>query len=142
FLRQYDNPTLRQSLVKAARAGIESQYSRLKDKLKLDASTFNQLVDVIAAEQVEMQANYFRCFLKPDCDPSKMSPAPDHSDEYLALLGADNFEDFKTYRNAIPEWQSVVQLRGRLSEASYLSDSNADRLINELSAERQRYTTE
>jgi hypothetical protein len=142
FLRQFDNPAQHASLLKAARAGLESQYSRLRDKLKLDTNTFNQLVDVLAEEQLEQQANYFRCLLTPDCDTSKMVPPRDHSDEYLALLGADKYEDFKGYRNAIPEWQSVVQLRGRLSEANYLNDSNAERLMSALSAERQRYVTE
>ena len=142
FLRQYDSPAQRASLMKAARGGMESQYSRLRDKLKLDASTFNQLIDVLAEEQVEMQANYYRCLLNPACDTSKLSLPHDHSDEYLALLGADKYEDFTAYRNAIPEWQSVVQLRGRLSEANYLNDTNADLLTSKLSAERQRYTTE
>jgi len=142
FLRQYEDPALRTSLVKAARTGMASQYARLRERLKLDANTFNQLVDVLSEEQVEMQAGFYRCFVNPSCDTSKLGPPPDHSDEYLALLGADKYADFTAYRTSMPEWQSVVQLRGRLSESNYLTDSNAERLISALSAARERYTTE
>jgi hypothetical protein len=141
FLRQYDDPAQRASLTKAARSGIVSQYARLRDRLKLDAGTFGQLVDLIAEEQIEQQANYFRCLVNPACDNSNMPPPPDHSSDYQALLGA-GYAQYTAYRDALPEWQSVVQLRGRLSESDYLKDSDADRLLSALSAERERYVAE
>lgn len=142
FLRQYDNPAQRASLMNAARTGVESQYSRIKERLKLDAGTFGQLVDLLAEEQLEQQANYFRCLVDPDCDTSKIGPARDHSNEFLALLGADGYAQLSAYRSAIPEWQSVVQLRGRLSESNSLNDSGAERLMSALTAERERYMAE
>lgn len=142
FLRQYDNPAQRSSLTKAARAGIESQYSRLREQLKLDDATFKQLVDLLTEEQVDGQANFFRCFVNPNCDPSKLPPVRDHSDEYLALLGAENAARLTAYRGSMQEWQSVVQLRGRLSEANNLRDSDAERLMKALTAERERYAAE
>jgi hypothetical protein len=75
-------------LTKAARAGIESQYSRLKDRLKLDASTFSQLVDLLTEEQLDQQAIYFRCLVNSACDTSKLGAPRDRSDELLAVLGA------------------------------------------------------
>jgi hypothetical protein len=142
WLRQYDDPTQRASLLKAAKSGIESQYSRLRDRLKLDAATFGQLVDLLTQEQLEQQANYFRCVTDASCDTSNVRPPRDHSDEYLAMLGADAFAQFNAYRQAMPEWQAVVQLRGRLGEANYLKDGDAERLLGALSAERERYATE
>jgi hypothetical protein len=142
FLRQYDDPAQRTSLLKAARAGIESQYSRLKERLRLDPSTFGQFVDLIAEEQLEQQANYFRCLVVATCDTSKVGPPRDRSSEYLALLGSDGYSQYTAYRDVLPEWQSVVQLRGRLPEANYLKDSDADRLLSALAAERARYSAE
>jgi hypothetical protein len=142
WLRQYDDATQRTSLVKAARTGIEAQYSRLRDRLKLDANTFGQLVDLLTQEQLEQQANYFRCAVDAACDTANMRPPRDHSDEYLAMLGADAFAQFNSYREAMPDWQAVVQLRGRLGEANYLKDGDAERLLSAMSAERERYTSE
>jgi hypothetical protein len=142
FLRQFDDSTQHASLLKAARAGIESQYSRLRERLKLDAATFGQLVDILSEEQLDQQANYFRCVLVATCDPSKMAPPRDRSSEYLALLGSDGYAQYTAYRDALPEWQSVVQLRGRLSEANYLKDGDAERLMSALSAERSRFSVE
>jgi hypothetical protein len=142
YLRQYDNPALRPTLTKAARIGIESQYSRLRDRLKLDANTFNQLVELLTGEQLDGQANYFRCLVNPDCDTSHMPPGRDLSDEFLALLGAENSAQLTAYRSSMQDWQSVVQLRGRLPESSNLRDSDAERLLNVLTTERERYVAE
>lgn len=142
WLRQYDDPAQRASLTKAARTGIEAQYARLRDRLKLDPNTFSQLVDLLAQEQLEQQSNYFRCLIDTSCDTSAVRPPRDHSDEYQALLGNDAFAQFNSYRQAMPEWQSVVQLRGRLGESNYLKDADADRLLGALTAERERYVSE
>jgi len=143
FLRQYDDPSQRATLIKAARAGVESQYSRLKGRLKLDSATFGQLVDLIVEEQLEQQANYDRCVVNPACDTSKVITQPrDRSSEYLAMLGTDGYAQFTAFRSALPEWQSVVQLRGRLAEENSLKDGDAERLLSALSAERERYVTE
>jgi hypothetical protein len=142
WLRQYDDSTQRLSLQKAARAGIEAQYSRLRDRLKLDATTFGQLVDLLTQEQLEQQAGFFRCVVDATCDTNYPRPPRDHSDEYLAMLGPDAFAQFNAYRQAMPEWQAVVQLRGRLGEANYLRDGDAERLLSALSAERERYVLE
>src|SRR6185503_9935432 len=103
FLRQYDDPAQRVSLMQAARAGLESQYLRLKQKLKLDSAAYGQLLDLMAEEQLDRQANYFRCLVTPACDISKMPPPRDRSSDYLALLGADGYAQFTGYRSALPE---------------------------------------
>jgi len=142
FLHQYDDPTQRASLVKAARAGLESQYLRLKERLKLDDQRFAQLLDLMAEEQMDQQANYFRCLVNPKCDTAHVPPAQDRTSDYQALLGPDGYSQFTAYRNALPEWQSVVQLRGRLTESNSLKDGDAERLLGALSAERERFVTE
>jgi hypothetical protein len=142
FLRQYDDPAQRASLVRAARAGLASQYLRLKERLKLDDNLFAQLVDLMAEEQMDQQANYYRCLVNPRCDTANMPQPRDRTSEYQALLGPEGYAKFTGYRSALPEWQSVVQLRGRLPESNSLKDGDAERLLGALSAERERFVTE
>jgi hypothetical protein len=142
YLRQYDDLALRGALLASARTGFESQYAALKDRLKLDRSTFDDLVTLLAEESMEQQAGYFRCVADPACDPGKVAMPRDRSDEYLALLGATNQAEFNSYRDALSEWQSVIQLRGRLSETNYLRDGDAEQLRKALTDARQRYATQ
>jgi hypothetical protein len=142
FLRQYDDPAQRVAQLRAARGGVEAQYTRFRDRFKLDAHAFEQLVDLMAEDQLEQQATYFRCVVDPACDLSHVPSPRDRSDELLALLGADDFSNFRKYQGTLTEWQSVVQLRSRLSEANYLRDSDAGRLMKILSDEREKYVSQ
>lgn len=142
FLRQYDNLALRDALLANARRGFESQYAALRDRLKLDPETFRQLVSLLAEESLEQQANYFRCVVDSTCNLDQLPAPPQRSDELLALLGAEGHAEFTSYRDAMPEWQSVVQLRGRLSESQSLRDSDAARLQAALTDARKRYAAE
>lgn len=142
FLRQYDDLPLRDALVANARRGLESQYAALRDRLGLDPATFDRLVSLLAEEQLEQQANYFRCVVDSNCNP-EMAPAPrDRSDEVLALLGAEGHAQFTSYRDAMPEWQSVIQLRGRLSESQSLRDGEAERLRAAMTEFRKRFAAD
>ena len=142
FLRQYDDMAQRAILVAKERTGTEAQYARIRDRLKLDEATFNQLVTLLAEETLDQQANYFRCVVDPACDLSNLPDIPNRSDELLALLGADKYSEFTSFRRGLAEWQSVVQLRGRLSEANYLNDRDAERFMNVVTEERERYLAE
>lgn len=142
FLRQYDDLAQRGMLLTNARAGFESQYSALRGRLKVDAATFDQLVSLLAEESLEQQASYFRCISDPACNLASVTTPRDRSDEFLALLGAEGYAQFTSYRGSLPEWQSVVQLRGRLSESDYLRDVDAERLRTTLTEARERYAEE
>jgi hypothetical protein len=142
FLRLYDDPALRAIQVANQRTGIEAQYSRLKDRLKLDDATYDQLITLLTEEFLEQQANYYRCVVNPACDLSSAREPRNRSDEYIALLGPERNEELSNYRRGLAEWQSVAQLRGRLSEANYLNDRDAERFMNALTDERERYMAE
>jgi hypothetical protein len=142
FLRQYDDLTQRDMLVNSARKSLESQYAGLRDRLKLDPATFDRLVSLLAEESLEQQATYFRCLTDPACDSTKTPWTRGRGDELLALLGPEGHSEFTRYRDAIPEWQSVVQLRGRLSESNYLRDGDAERLRTALTEARERHAEE
>jgi len=142
YLRQYDDLAQRDLLLATARKGLEAQYAGLRERLKLDQSTFGQLVSLLAEESIEQQASYFRCLVDAGCNLASPPMPRERSDEYLALLGADRIAEFNGYREAMPEWQSVVQLRGRLSEAQSLRDGDAERLRVALIDARKRYGAE
>jgi hypothetical protein len=142
FLRQYDDPVLHATLLAGQRTEIEPQYSRLKERLKLDDATYNQLITLLAEEFLEQQANHYRCVAKATCDLSNPPELRSRYDEYLALLGPDGNAELTNFRRGLVEWQTVAQLRGRLSEANYLSDRDAERFMRALTEERERYMTE
>jgi hypothetical protein len=142
FLRQYDDLSLRGAQLANARRGLESQYAALRDRLKLAPAAFDQLVSLLAEESLAQQANYFRCVVDAACNLDNVPPPPERSDELLALLGPDGYAQFTSYREAMPEWQSVIQLRGRLPESQYLRDGDAERLRSALTEARKRYAAE
>ena len=141
FLAQYDDPSQRPTLARQSRTLSAGQYSQLREKLKLSPEKFDELLGLLADEQLDQQANYFRCVVNPDCDPAHLLPPPDRSAEFQALLG-DDYDEFAKYRGSLGEWQSVAQLRGRLSDANALRDSDAERLVGSLSAEAARIREE
>lgn len=140
FMRQYDDLALRGALLASARKGFESQYALLRDRLKLDAATFDQLTSLLAEESLEQQANYFRCVVDPSCNLANVPTPRDRGDEIQALLGPEGHAQFTSFRDAMPEWQSVVQLRGRLSESQSLRDGDAERLRTAMTDARKRFT--
>ena len=140
FMRQYDDLAMRGALLANARRGFESQYAALRERLKLDAATFGQLTSLLAEESLEQQANYFRCVQDPACNLADVPTLRDRGDEILALLGPEGHAQFTSFRDAMPEWQSVVQLRGRLSESQSLRDGDAERLHTALTDARKRFT--
>jgi hypothetical protein len=60
----------------------------------------------------------------------------------MALLGPDHMDDFTQYQTSLGEREAVIQLRGRLSDANNLRDSQAEQLVAALSDERARYQRE
>src|SRR5690606_16811829 len=92
------------------------------------------------------QARWARCVTTPGCDledPSRAPPPVDAQEqELLALLGADGAQAFNHYRDSLGERDSIAQFRGRLSDASFLPEAQAEQLIAALAAERRRYSEE
>jgi hypothetical protein len=119
-----------------------AQLTRLRDRLKLDPETFEKLVGLLAEDMQLQQENYARCVLDPQCDMMNIPDSPDHSQDLIALLGPDKYGQLNQFRATLVDWQTVVQLRGRLSEANYLGDASAERLMKSLTEERERYYRE
>lgn len=145
FLARYDDPVQRAALLDEAKAGVRRQYARLKEQLKLSAATFEELVTLLADENLLIQEHFSRCAVDPRCDmndPSRRTPYDAHSQEFLALLGTERIEAFTAFRGSIGERDAVIQLRGRLPDSSFLPEAQAEQLITVLADERERYQRE
>ena len=145
FLARFDDSVQHGALLDETKTGFRRQYSRLKEQLKLSDATFEQLVTQLAEETLQLQEQFARCAVNPQCnvsDPSRRSEYVDHTQEYLALLGANGNEAFTQFRNSIGERDQVAQLRGRLPDNNFLPEAQAEQLIKVLSDERNLYQQE
>jgi hypothetical protein len=145
LLARYDDSDQRVVLVSEARAAARRQYGRLKEQLRLSESTFEQLVGLLADQQLDAQVHWARCAVDPRCDPNDPTRGPayrDRADEFLALLGAERIDAFNQYRDSLGERDAVAQLRGRLPDDSFLPQMQAEQLVSALAEERRRYSDE
>jgi hypothetical protein len=145
FLARFDDPIQHAGLLEEARIGIRRQYAPLKERLKLSDATFGQLVTILAEQTLQLQEQFSRCAVDPACDSSRPSGnvAPDdRSQELLALLGAEHLEALEQYRGSIGERDTVAQLRGRLPDASFLPEQQAEKLIRALADARKQFSEE
>jgi len=146
YLARLDDPAQRSALLEDTRSNLRRQYEPLKQKLKLDSATFEQVLTVLAESQIQPQEKYFRCLADPDCDLANFgrngNVVDDRSGELLSLLGNDDMNELKNYSNSLGERETVVQLRGRLNDSNTLRDTQAEQLVAALSEERVRYQKE
>jgi hypothetical protein len=144
-LARLDDPMQRAALLNDTRTNMRRQYARLRDQLKLSDTTFEQLVGLMAERYLQAQEIYARCAADPACnseDNFKRHPVDDHSQELLALLGADQVDALTKFHAVLAERDAVAQLRGRLTEINSMRDDRADILVAALADERNRYQTE
>jgi len=146
YLARLDDPAQRATVLEETRSNLRRQYEPLRQKLKLDSATFEQLLTVLAEQQIQPQEKYFRCLADPDCDLANFGRSgnvvDDRSGELLSLLGSDAFNELRDYTNSLGDRETVTQLRGRLNDSNTLRDSQADQLVAALTEERTRYQKE
>jgi hypothetical protein len=144
FLAKYDDSAQRQVQLDEARTAVRRQYGALKDKLGLSNARFEQLIDLVAQQNLQAQEQWARCAVDANCDPKnpQSRAMDDRSQELLALLGAENIDSFNAYRDALMERDAVAQFRGRLSDSQFLPQSQSEQLIAALADERRRYSQE
>ena len=141
-LARYDESAQRQAQLEEARTGVRRQYASLKEQLGLGDAKFEQLVDLIAQQNLQAQEHWARCAIDAACDPNNPAPLDDRSQELLALLGPEHIDAFNRYRGSLGERDSVAAFRGRLSDAQFLPQAQAEQLITALTQERELYSRE
>jgi hypothetical protein len=143
LVARYEDGNQRPALLEEQRVVIRRQYEKLKEQLKLSDSSFEQFVSLLADEQLQFQLHWARCAANPDCDPKTHPPLNlDRTAEYQAMLGADGAEAFTQFRGSIIERDAVIQLRGRLTDSNFLPEAQAEKLIQALTEERERFSKE
>ena len=143
FLARYDDAMQRPALLEEQRTTIRRQYEKLKEQLNLSDSAFEQLVTMLAEEQLQGQEGWARCAVDPDCDPmNRHVDYVDRTQDYQAMLGPENAEAFTQFRKSIGERDAVIQLRGRLTDSNFLPEAQAEKLIAALAEERERFSKE
>jgi hypothetical protein len=144
-LARLADPVQRANLLTDSRASLRRQYARLREKLNLGDSAFEQLVSILAEKELQSQESYLRCATTAGCDTKEYfqkHPVDDRSQELLALLGADKVDELTKYQTSIAERDAVAQLRGRLTDANSIGDEQAERLALALADERERFQKE
>jgi len=143
FLARYDDSNQRPVLLEEQRTVIRRQYEKLKEQLKLSDSEFEQLVTMLAEEQLQAQEHWARCAVDSGCDIKTRPYSPvDRAQEYQAMLGVEGAEAFTNFRKSISERDAVIQLRGRLTDTNFLPEAQAEKLIMALAEERERFSQE
>jgi hypothetical protein len=144
LVARLDDSVQRQVLLDEQKTSVRRQYARLQQRLKLSDAQFEQLVTTLAEQNLQGQENWARCAIDAACDPKDASRmrVDERTQELLALLGADSYEDFTAYRETLQERDAVTQLRGRLADDVLLPQSAAEQLIAALADERKRYAQE
>jgi hypothetical protein len=144
LVARLDDSTQRQVLLDEQKTAVRRQYARLKEQLKLSDSKFEQLVTTVAEQNLQGQENWARCAIDTSCDPKDLARmrVDDRTQELLALLGADAYENYTAFRETLQERDSVAQLRGRLTDSLFLPQLQAEQLIAALAEERKRYAQE
>jgi hypothetical protein len=143
FLARYDDSNERPVLLEEQRTVIRRQYEKLKQQLNLGDSEFEQLVTLLAEEQLQAQEHWARCAVDSSCDPkNRRFESANRTQEYQAVLGMEGAEAFNQFRKSISERDAVIQLRGRLTDNNFLPESQAEKLIMALAEERERFVQE
>jgi hypothetical protein len=143
FLARYDDAMQRPVLLEEQRTTIRRQYEKLKEQLNLGDSAFEQLVTMLAEEQLQGQEGWARCAVDPACDPkNRHIDYVDRTQDYQAMLGTEDAEAFLQYRKSIGERDAVINLRGRLTDSNFLPEAQAEKLIAALAEEREKFSKE
>ncbi len=143
FLEQLADPQARADLIAERRMQMRQTFPSLERVVGLSAEEYSRLLNLIAEEQVKVQAEHSRCVVDPACNSQQWNYSDTtHQQEVAALLGADRAQRFENYKNTLGERESISQMRGRLSDSQRLSDANAEGLIAALAEERALMTRE
>lgn len=139
FLRRYDDPQEREKMVAAIKANRSASF----DDLKIPGFTqaeLNDLQDLRIQQGLAARADSARCALTPDCTYSNNQDRDRL--EIAALLGPEKFRQYEAHLNTTMERRGVSQLRLRLDDTNALSEADAERLVQVLAEERQKFQRE
>ena len=136
-----EDPAKRAQYLRDSRASLHRDMPRLDAYLKLSRDEYEQLLDLLARQDLRYQQSLYDCALDPACDPLPASGyrhEQENKRELDGLLGSDKAQSFANYRDNWLERRAVTQMRGELPDSLRLTDTQADKLIDMLGEERRR----
>jgi hypothetical protein len=146
LLSQYEDPIGRERLMANARAAQRRSLDRFPQVAGLTDDETNRLVDLLAQQQVEARVKAAQCFVDEACTPPpRASASLDRkaiTQQIADFLGPATAERYELYQGTLEERRSVTGLRARLPDNHVLAEADAERLIEVLARERQKYVGE
>jgi hypothetical protein len=133
--KMYADPEARAILHAAERAHVRSTHPDLARVLGLSPEEEDQLLHVLAEQDVRQRQRYAvtRDFSTVDFEDMQRSREP----ERMAVLGAQKYALFERYTETLPERMRVRRFAAQLDEQDRLQDEATERLIVALAAERK-----
>jgi hypothetical protein len=146
-LRRLTDPAGRGELLAESKTRLRSDFIGLAKKIGLTPDEEDALLTLLSEQQLESSEKRLRCELDPACDhePRAMLALVDSNTSQaaqVALLGQARFDRFVAYQDSLTERRQVAALRTSLSESDSISETQAERLIDALAAERHRFHDE
>jgi hypothetical protein len=147
LLQRYEDPQEREKLLEEERAEQRRLLGRFPRMMSLTDEETNRLLDVLAQLHLEGQLKVARCVVEPRCSgPQDFSDVPMDRDEaemrIAAVLGAETARRYDTFQNSVQERLMVTSFRARLDGALMVREEDAERLIEALADERDKYAKE
>jgi len=137
LLARLDDPEGREEVRAEHRIMFRNMYPRVDKFLGLSAEQYEQMLNLMADQQIGMQEKFARCMVDPACDlDTAVRYGEAQPREVSNFLGTERAAKFESYKNTLGERESVGQLRARLSDNSRMSEDTAERLISALAEER------
>jgi len=140
ILPDFDDPQKRQKMLLDAMAEVRRSNPRLAEFLGITDQAAEQLTELLANQMLRVNEESLRCSQDEGCRLMDVGRGLHDRDvqEIEALLGAEGRRRLDEFRMSIPERQSIVVLRGRFTDATRLTDAQAEKLATALAEVRQR----
>jgi hypothetical protein len=139
FLKTLADPERRRAYLEENKNQMRANYPGLAKYLGLDEVAFDRFLEVLASQELTLREKVSHCALDASC----RFPGYDDSIgesmrlEAEALVGAETYRKFESFRDSRQERESVALLRGRLGDTDHMSDAQAERLALALTDERK-----
>jgi hypothetical protein len=145
-LKAYEDPAARERSLATARAETRETLDRFPQVAGLTDDQANRLVELLAQQQLEDNVTVARCIVDPACaTPQRALALLDKNARrrlVADLLGPEKADQYEFFQDSLGERRGVTSLRARLADDQILSDADAERLIEALARERQKYVSE
>jgi hypothetical protein len=140
-LARFADPAQRAALLEERRSAFRTNYSGLKDHLKMDDTEYERFIDSRVRGELKMEEAALRCYADGTCNrnrPLDRSQVEAHKREMADLFGQQRMDTFDFYMRSMGERQTVSELRGKLPDRYRLMDAQSDALVAAFYEERKR----